>query len=282
MAESKGKGYGRKGVAVGGKGGLGLYASYRYAPQDPGKYLTGSLASEYSGAQATMKKDFPTFSGGDTAASVGVESQIAAKKKAKKSIGRLRDVAGANAVGSFLDFAQSRGRSSLARAPKGLLTGESYGPGAGTTAQTEGSLGASQEHQYRLKRGLGLNILSDMSGAERPETATALKDVATAKFLPGGAIDYRGAMGSDPRAALHQSFERLRGGSSTAKKEFGYKSSMGRWLEDYRQTLKQGGVNLPASSGQGLTDLGPKRAVTNPGEVYYGGEEGYQASRGLF
>ena len=121
--------YGRSGVAVGGKGGVSLHEAYSYGPKDTSQYLTGGLGAEYASSKSTMNKDLSVYETQTGKGSRETAQQLHAKKKAKQNIGRLREIAGATAVGDFLDFANTKGRGSKARASKGLLTGESYAPG---------------------------------------------------------------------------------------------------------------------------------------------------------
>ena len=116
------EGYGRAGVAVGGKGGMSKGGAYEFGAKSAGEYLSGGLAGEYAGAAGTLRSD---IAGGANPDNVG---QLSAKIGARKSIGKLRDIAQANAVGEFLDFAGTKGRGSQATASQGLVTGETYAP----------------------------------------------------------------------------------------------------------------------------------------------------------
>jgi len=255
------RGYGRSAKAGTGQT---LGQAYDFGPQAAQAYLSGDLAREYQAQSSVISKDLPTEVGGGKR-SRQVEAQIAGKSAAKKSLGKLREIASANAVGSFLKFAHSKGRGSMATASQGFLTVDPIsGYGEGAQAQTEGRLGGWGKHQKRIRRQLGVS-----RGAPLADAAAALKERTTASFTPGAAMTYRGATGGgDSRAALHQSFQRLKAGASTTAEEGinALSPTFASWRYKQQRSFGNRGQFDYASYRQSASQRKP---IDNPQALYY-------------
>lgn len=184
--------YGRGGVAVGGKGGTGLSSTYEFGPKAAGEYLTGGLAGEYAQASKILREDLKPRG-------YGQASQAAAKKSAKSKIGKLRDIAGAQAVGEFIGAASRMGRSSQAKASQGLLTGESYTP-----ENMEGfTKAATTNYQVVDSRPLAGAIGAPAGGMKQ-----AIENLATTEYGASKPIGYAGAaLGTTGAPGLYKKFK---------------------------------------------------------------------------
>lgn len=198
--------YGRGGVQVGGKGGLTKSSAYDFSPREAGSYLSGEAAGEYAQASSILRGDLPTTGKGKQLAAA-----VAGKKKAKESVGKLREIAGAQAVGEFLDFAGGMGRGTQTTASRGLLSGESYAPSDMASYEAQANIGAGK-YQKILRKSLGLTAGSKQfrtSIEGKKETTGALRALAATEFGGDASLGYSAAMtGSDPRAALYQTFQK--------------------------------------------------------------------------
>lgn len=188
MAE--GAGYGRFGLAVGGKGGRSKSGYYDFGAKSAGEYLSGGLASEYAQAASSLRSD---IAGGADAANVG---QLSAKIGARQNIGKLRDIAQANAVGSFLDFAGGKGRGSQATASQGLITGETYAPES--TAGFESAAGQNYfgSRYGGVPSGYGKAMAGTMGTGAHGMREAIMGQAAPVEFGSQGPVSYaEAAMG---------------------------------------------------------------------------------------
>jgi hypothetical protein len=268
--------YGRGGVQTGGTGGTTLHEAYGFKAKDASSYLTGGLANEYSAQKGVLEKDLYSGSIRSKKGQKKVSKQLSAKQAAKGKIGTLRDIASANAVGSFLDFADTKGRGSMATAGKGLITGETYGFGSeGSASQIDYIAGKKGKYKGRIKKALGLG-----RGSSKESQREAMRGATAAEsFNPGGALSYAGAMGGDPRGQLHSSFKSLQAGDTSVEAAFGFDQpgvqkhrggTHGRMAMKAMMDRKYGKTRyLGESQGK----------IADPASVLYGGQGAYQQGR---
>lgn len=122
------EGYGRGGVATGGKGGTSVGGAYSFGAKSAGDYLSGTLANEYASSTAALSSHLGVNKSGSNAS-----GRVRAKNRATENIGILRNIAEHNAMGEFMNFAGSMGRGSEAHASQGLVTSEGFTPDAAST-----------------------------------------------------------------------------------------------------------------------------------------------------
>lgn len=189
------EGFGREGVAVGGKGGMKKGGVYDFGAKSAGEYLSGGIASQYAQAASTLRSDL------SSPQDMGVPGQLAAKASAKSSIGKLRDLAEANAVGEFTKFAESKGRASQATASQGLVTGETYAP-----ESTANLTGAANTNYYVVPSKYGKAIAGATGAGAHNLNQHIMGLAAPMEFANKGPVSYAEAA-KGQTGALHRKLE---------------------------------------------------------------------------